>query len=203
MGVVMGIVALLTVIAAPSLSRLFASQRLTDSALAVNAALSFARGEAIRTGDVHLVYFRVDETGATLEQPAGTPVDILVVNDGRLGTGNQNCSRDIGEQVTVFDLEDGVTFGVSDASAPVATDTGLSTISNGSTFEDGTGSSTSHVMFRTEGPAYGFKADCTMGAVGSGGGGVYVTNGDRDVAVVVTPLGSARMHRWTGGGWTN
>jgi len=203
LGIVVGLVGALAAIAAPSLSAMFANQRLTNSALKASNALSFARGEAIRTGNVHLVFFRTTETGATLVDGSGTAVDILVVDDGRLGSGGQNCKLDGGETATSFDFEDGVSFGVTDATSTVVTDSGSSTISNGSSLQDGAGNAASWLLFRPEGPVYGFKSDCTMGAVGSGGGGIYVTNGDRDVAVVVTPLGASRMHRWGAGGWTN
>jgi Tfp pilus assembly protein FimT len=203
MGIVVGLVGALAAIAAPSISRMFDNQRLTDSALLVSQAISLARGEAIRTGNVHLVYFRVDETGADLTDNGGNDVDILVVNDGRLGSGGQNCQLDAGEGVASFDLGRGVSFGVTDATGPVVNDAGLAAITNGSSLEQGNGAAASWLLFRSEGPAYGFRSNCTIGAVGSGGGGVYLTNGDRDVAIVISPLGAARMHRWADAGWTN
>ena len=94
-------------------------------------------------------------------------------------------------------------FAVTDATSTVATDSGSAVISNGSSLLDGAAGAASWLMFRAEGPAYGFKSDCTVGAVGSGGGGIYLTNGDRDVAVVITPLGTTRLHRWGDGAWTD
>jgi hypothetical protein len=44
----------------------------------------------------------------------------------------------------------------------------------------------------------------TLGDAVSGDGAVYVTSGSRDYAVVLTPLGSVRVHAWNpgGGAWT-
>ena len=44
------------------------------------------------------------------------------------------------------------------------------------------------LMFRPDGIPVGFTAACVTGQIGSGAGGVYVTNANRDYAVVVTPL---------------
>ena len=38
---------------------------------------------------------------------------------------------------------------------------------------------------------------------GEGGGAWYVTNGRRDYAVVLTPLGAVRVHLWTGSNWSS
>ena len=35
-----------------------------------------------------------------------------------------------------------------------------------------------------------------MGQLGSGNGAAYVTNGERDYAVVLNPLGGVRVHVW-------
>ena len=32
--------------------------------------------------------------------------------------------------------------------------------------------------------------------MGSGGGAVYLSDGNRDLAVVLTPLGGSRVHAW-------
>lgn len=203
MGIVMALVGVIALISAPSLGKLFASQRLTDSAHRLAGAFSYARGEAIRTGNVHLVLLGVDASGTALTDGGGDPIDVLVVDDGRLGSTDQNCKFDLGETITPFNFEDGTTWGVTKATGTVATDNGSSTITAGSSLLDGGGNPARWVMFRNEGPAHGFTSTCTIGAVGSGGGAAYLTNGDRDVAVVVTPLGATRMHRWADGGWTN
>jgi hypothetical protein len=59
------------------------------------------------------------------------------------------------------------------------------------------------VMFRPDGIPIAFdgdSGDCgNVGAAGAGGGGLYVTNGKRDYAVVLSPLGSVRVHVWRAG----
>ena len=55
-GITMAILAVAVVIAVPSLNRASANSELKDSALALDGGLSGTRGEAIRTGDVHLFF---------------------------------------------------------------------------------------------------------------------------------------------------
>ena len=42
-------------------------------------------------------------------------------------------------------------------------------------------------------------AACNVGALGTGGGAIYLSNAQRDVAVVLTPLGAARAQSWNQG----
>ena len=44
-----------------------------------------------------------------------------------------------------------------------------------------------------------------MGQLGSGNGAIYITNGSRDYAIVLNPLGGIRVHAWNGGAgqWQN
>lgn len=60
-------------------------------------------------------------------------------------------------------------------------------------------------MFRGDGIPVTFDAGCNVGTIGSGNGAVYVTNGDRDYAVVLTALGAVRVHAWNAveGAWTD
>jgi hypothetical protein len=50
-----------------------------------------------------------------------------------------------------------------------------------------------------------FDAACNLSPIGDGGGAVYLTNGQRDYAVVLSPLGAVRVHAWNvgAGAWTN
>ena len=61
------------------------------------------------------------------------------------------------------------------------------------------------MMFRPDGFPLAFDAACNAGALGSGAGGVYVTNGVADYAAVLSPLGSARIHGWdrSGNQWSD
>jgi len=60
------------------------------------------------------------------------------------------------------------------------------------------------VMFRPEGMPVAFAADCTTGTTGTGGGAIYLSNAQRDVAIVLSPLGATRTHSWDVGNaaWT-
>ena len=42
-----------------------------------------------------------------------------------------------------------------------------------------------------------------LGANGSGAGGLYLTNGNKDKAILVTPLGTVRVHTWLSGAWSS
>ncbi len=75
----------------------------------------------------------------------------------------------------------------------------------GSTFTDANGNAARWVMFRPDGVPVGFTAACVTGQLGSGAGGIYVTNANRDYAVVVTPLGGAHVRGFErgAGAWMN
>ena len=38
-----------------------------------------------------------------------------------------------------------------------------------------------------------------MGQLGSGNGGVYLTNGSRDFGIVLNAMGNVRIHAWNSG----
>ena len=191
--IVVALVAIISALSVPSFRRMAANQRLRDSALEVTGALSYARSEAIRTGNVHLFLFQEDAQSNTLPSSP-----ILVVDDGRPGAGDQNCEIDVGEPTRRFFLGDDVIFGRSDGSAKAPSDTGAASITDGSTFENATAGAATWVLFRPEGPPLAFSNGCATGGVGSGGGGIYLTNGVRDAAVVLTPLGATHAHVWNG-----
>ena len=198
--IVWALIGVISALGAPSFFQWAAHQRLRNSALELTGALSYARSEAIRTGNIHLFLFQEDAQGSTLPSSP-----ILVVDDGRPGASDQNCAIDAGEPTKRFFLENGVTFGLSEAPGKVSSDPGAASVASGSTFENAVGAAATWVLFRPEGPPLAFSSDCTTGAVGSGGGGIYLTNGVRDAAVVLTPLGATHPHSWGGNpaAWTN
>lgn len=195
--VILAVIGILVALAAPAMSGWADTQRLNASARLVGGAFSYARSEAIRTGDIHLVFVATDANGIALTS------DVVVLDDGRPGSAGQNCDIDAGERTQAFALERGVSFGVSEASAKVASDSGGGTL-GASTFLDADGDPASWLLFRPEGMPLAFSSDCSTGAAGSGGGGIYLTNGSRDAAVLVTPLGATRSHLWNAasGSWT-
>lgn len=203
--VVVAIVAIMASAAVPGTSRWLSNQRLTSSAQAVSRGLAHARGEAIKTGNVWIAFFGSDASGSSLSDSNGDTVPILLLDDGRPGDPGQNCRIDSGETIVALTMDRDAGFGLSFSNAKVPTDTGTGTLSSGSTFTNGAGGAASWVMFRPQGTPMAFNGACALGGVGSGGGGIYLTNGNRDMAVVVTPLGSSRVHRWAsdGASWSD
>lgn len=199
--IVVAVVGVTAAVAVPSMRKWAQNQRLADSARTLDGALSFARSEAIRTGNVHIVFVQEDADGNALVDDSGNTVQVMVIDDGRPAVSN--CDIDAGEIVLTAMLEDGSAFGVANASAPVGTDPGNATITAGSTFEEPDGDAATWVLFRPEGSPRAFDSGCNTGNVGTGGGGFYVTNGERDAAVVLTPLGATRIHSsGAGGTWS-
>jgi hypothetical protein len=175
-------------------------------------AFELARSEAIRTGSNHIVFFGdpgdTDPGGTPLAGPAGW-VPILILDDGQAATAN--CEIDPGENRRGILPVDDVTWGISSATARAPDDLGAGGFSppqsTGSTFADPGGTAVRWVMFRSDGIpvpfAYSGGTCGAIGATGSGGGALYVTNGKRDYAVVLSPLGGVRVHAWSVGGWSN
>jgi prepilin-type N-terminal cleavage/methylation domain-containing protein len=200
--VVIAIIAIMTAAAVPATSRWLSNQRLNTSGQNAGHALAHARGEAIKTGNVWIAFFGTDATGASLAASDGSTVPILLLNDGRPGDLGQNCRINSGEEILTLTMDADATFGLTTATVKVATDTGTGTLSTGSTFSNGAGGNARWVMFRPNGTSVAFNSACSLGAVGSGGGGIYLTNGIRDLSVVVTPLGATRVHQWDANGST-
>jgi prepilin-type N-terminal cleavage/methylation domain-containing protein len=174
-------------------------QRLKSSARAVSDAFMLGRAEAIRAGDSHLVVFGA---GAL----ANADADIVIVNDDR--PDNADCSIAASEIIHRVNLEAGVSWGTTSGLAgatPAPDDPGLavSNTENGSSFTTAAldpNIAASWVAFQPDGVPRLFTTNgssCTeMGLRGQGGGGIYVTNGRRDYAIVLTPLGTSRVVLW-------
>jgi prepilin-type N-terminal cleavage/methylation domain-containing protein len=205
---VLAIVSALAATATFGISKWSNGLRIKASARAVSDAFMLARSEAIRSGDSHLVVFGV---GALTNADA----DIVVVNDDR--PDNANCSIASSEIVHRVNLENGVTWGTDPnlaGTTPATGDQGLavSNTQNGSSFTTAAldpNVPASWLLFQPDGIPRLFTTNgstCSqIGLRGQGGGGIYVTNGDRDYAVVLTPLGTSRVLAWIpgGGGWMN
>jgi prepilin-type N-terminal cleavage/methylation domain-containing protein len=203
--VVVAIIAVLAALSVPSLQQWVQNQRAKSAIRSVATSLSRARSEAIRTGNNHIVFLQADTVGNALLDSEGTAVPVMVVNDDRPGGANQNCQIDAGETVSVVYAEPGLNWGVAAATAAAPNDAGGGPIASGSSFTKPDGNPATWVLFRPDGRPVSFAPDCTMGGVGSGTGGVYISNGKRDYAVVVTALGGIRVHAWNNaaGQWTN
>jgi prepilin-type N-terminal cleavage/methylation domain-containing protein len=194
--VVVAIIAVVSALALPATGRWLSHQRLKASARTVEAALANARGEAQRSGNIHVVFFRADAGGNPLLDALGNAVPILVLDDGRPGAAGQNCVIDAGETTVTYELDSGIAFGATQAPAPAPSDPGVGDFASGITFTDAGGLPATWILFRPEGTPLPFDAACATGPVGSGGGAVYLSDGNRDLAVVLTPLGGSRAHAW-------
>lgn len=203
--IVVAVVSILTAIAIPNIAEWARNQRLKDSARSVGDLLLVARSEAIRTGRRQVVFFGLP--GST--DPNGTPIEanggwapILVLDDGE--PAGSDCQIDAGERINGLAPVEGVSWGASSSTGPVPTDAGngpfAPSLWNGGTFADSGGSAVQWVLFGPDGlPVVfdGVGGDCgTIGAAGAGGGALYLTNGERDYAIVLSPIGGVRLHRW-------
>jgi prepilin-type N-terminal cleavage/methylation domain-containing protein len=205
--VAFAILAVLAAFVMPNFAGWLATQRLKQGARSVADAFQYARAEAIRTNHRYIVFFETitgeDLEGNPLLDAQGNPTPVLVLDDGEVATSN--CEIDAGETaLTPVPALDGVSWGVTKATAAAPLDDPAAVLSNGTTFLDPAGNDVNWVAFRPDGVPVGFDDTCTFGQTGSGGGSVYVTDGRRDYAVTLSPLGAVRIHAWeeVSGSWT-
>ena len=175
-------------------------QRAATSARSVADAIAFARAEAIRTGSNHIVAFDI-ATGL-----GGIDAQFVVVNDGQLGNTagvSSNCKIDAGEIVQRVSLERGVRFGTNGTVVAPDDPGTMSEAATGSTFKTAAGAAASWVMFGADGLPRRFTENVStappcadVGPAGESGAAIYVTNDEREYAIVMTPLGSTRVHRY-------
>jgi type II secretory pathway pseudopilin PulG len=196
---VVAIAAVLVAMAVPAMDEWTSNQRAKSAIRSVANALTMARSEAIRTGNHHIVFFQLDAQGNLLLDGDGVAVPLAIVNDDRPGGPNQNCIIDAGETVGIGRAEPGIAWGVANASARVPTDFGTGAIATGSSFTDPNGNPATWVLFRPDGVPISFAPNCALGGTGSGAGAIYLSNGSRDYAAVVTALGGIRTHAWNQG----
>jgi prepilin-type N-terminal cleavage/methylation domain-containing protein len=206
--IAVAIIGALAVVVLPNFANWMAGQRLKQSARAVADAFHFARAEAIRTNRRYVVYFETitaaDPAGTALEDAQGNAVPVLVLDDGPAATAN--CEIDVGETtLTPVPILDGVSWGVTKATAAAPLDDPAAVLANGTSFLDPAGNDVNWVVFRPDGVPVGFDDACVLGQTGSGGGSVYVTDGRRDYAITLSPLGAVRIHTWeeVSASWTN
>ena len=212
LAVVLGIIAALSAAAIPSIQDMIERRRLQGFARDLGNVFQIARSQAIRTGNHHIVFFgplgTADPAGTVLVDSTGSSVPMLILDDGSPATAN--CHIDISEDRETIPLPNQVTFGVSEATVKVPIDTGTAAFSppqaSGTTASGPSNNATNWVLFRADGIPVGFDPTATtcgtIGDTGTGGAGLYITSGGRDYAVTLAPLGSARVHTWGGGGWT-
>lgn len=208
--IVVAIIGIVSAMTLPNVSRYMENTRGRAVAKSVADAFNVARAQAIRTGNNHVVFFSVGGAGDTaanaLQRPDGTPVPILVLNDGAPGSANQNCEIDPGEELITFDAQDGVGWGFNaPAASQTPPDEQLANIpAAGSSFRTPAGAVTTWVQFRPDGVPVAIDNACVAGRLGTGGGTIYLWTANRDFAITLSPLGGVRVHTWNPmGGWTS
>jgi len=191
--------------AVPSFRTYFANQHLKEAARSVANVLDQARTSAIQSGQNQIVYFQLDPTGAALTDGSGRVVPVLLVQDGPVPAPNGVI--DAGEPKTPVEAEAGVNWGVTFATGPAPGDPDpVHKFATGPTFLTPAKAAARWVVFHADGLPRSYSiAPYTEGAVGTGGGAIYLTNGARDYAVVLSPLGGVKVSAWNRGAaqWRN
>jgi prepilin-type N-terminal cleavage/methylation domain-containing protein len=204
--VALGLLTVVLAVTLPSVVDWMRHQRVREAGRSIADLLLLTRSEAIRTGNQFVIFF--GNPGTT--DPSGNPVQrdgswvpVLVIDDGPPATAN--CAIDAGEIRESIAPVEGLSWGAAAANARVPTDEGGAPFGSplpwdGATFSAPAGAKVNWVLFRPDGVPVSFSGaigTCgTMGDLGTGGGALYLTNGDRDLAVVLTSLGGVRLHRW-------
>jgi type II secretory pathway pseudopilin PulG len=190
------IIGVMAAMAIPAMSQTSTNARLKGLGMSLSGALNLARSEAIRTGNIQIVFLGQDAQGNVLLDGNGVEVPVLILDDGRPGSVNQNCQIDVGEIIQSVAQEPGVSIGVSGGAPAAPGDQGTGDITTGSSYVGPDTLAASWVLFRPEGTPRSFDIACATGAMGSGAGAFYLTNGTRNVSVVVSPMGALRVHGW-------
>jgi prepilin-type N-terminal cleavage/methylation domain-containing protein len=211
--IALAIIGVVTAMTLPNVASYLENANGRAAAKSIADAFNFARAQAIRTGNNHVVFFAIggagDVAGNALTAADGRAMPILVLNDGRPGSTDQNCEIDAGEETIVFEAQDGVGWGHNTAPSTeqAPDDANVSSIpSAGSSFFAPNGTTqVTWVQFRPDGVPVAIDDTCTAGRLGTGGGTIYLWTDNRDYAVTLAPLGGVRVHVWdpAAGAWTS
>ncbi len=200
--IVVAIIGIVAAAALPSWRAYQQNQQLRAGARMAANVLTFGRTQAIATSRNHIVLFGIgpmtDLCGNPLQDALGNPVPFVVIDDGPPGAGDC-CITNAGEVVETLDPRTpNVSWGATFATAPAPLDSGLAAGWKifGSSFRTPAGVMARGVLFRPDGVPVSYTAACNLGATGSGGGALYVTNGERDYGIVLTPIGGVHVERW-------
>ncbi len=209
MMIVVAIAAALAAVAYPNWRRMNDNMRLREGAREVANAMSFARQQSVNVERSHIVFFR---TGGGTDLCGNAIPSPVVVLDDLNGDCCWNPGEEIRQYMTDAPLLQTVGWGINNAIAPVPEDPGVGAFATGSTFLDNGGNAVTGVAFRPDGVPITFDNTCTQGQIGTGGGGLYFTNARpgvslaarRDLAVVLSPLGTTKVYSWNPGAvvWT-
>jgi prepilin-type N-terminal cleavage/methylation domain-containing protein len=198
--IVVAIIGIFAALAIPSWRAYQANLQLKAAARTVANAFSYARSRALATGNRHVVVFAVDPLspndvcGNAIENSQGVPVPVLVYEDNDGGAAN--CCFDAGEERVAEYAVPNVSWGVTGAVPQAGEDAGLGDYLTGSSFAQPDGTDAAWVSFGPDGIPVAFNAACNFGTTGTGAGAVYLTNGQRNYAVVLNPLGTSNVERY-------
>ena len=201
--VAFAIIAVISGLAVPAFTDVFSDQRVKGAARDVADALMLARAEAIRTSNTHLVVY---------QNALSASAPIVIVDDGP--PGSANCTINGGEVKHSWDPVQDVSWGTSTdmangTAAPDDPGGSPSTVATGSSFTNAAspGAAATWVLFQPDGLPRLFTpsgSSCTdIGLQAQGGGAIYLTNTRRDYAIVLSHLGTVRVHAWNpaAGAW--
>ena len=181
-----------------------ANERASAEARSLGDLFRLASAEATRKEAVQILFFAIGGNGDTAGNPLvnslGDAVPVLLLDDGAVGSAGQNCVIEPGEEIHVLATNVGVGWGFAVSGGAKAPGDGTAIASTtGSSFANPVGAAATWVAFMPDGRPLAFDAACSMGQLGSGNGAIYLTNGSRDYAVVLNPLGGIRIHAWNAG----
>jgi type IV fimbrial biogenesis protein FimT len=191
-------------------------QRVSNASAEMAQLLFVGRSEAIRKGVNHIAFFDTDSSGnALLAGDGTTALAALLIEDS-----NGNFSPDSGEQRMTVPLTiiSGIVWGRSEATSLVPNANGslvgdpfsgtgvensVEEVASAANFRHPTDASAvqSWVLLAPDGTPRAFDSSgaTTMADVGTGDGAIYLNDGERDHAVVMSALGSLRSYRWDAG----
>jgi len=198
--VVIAVIGISMALTVPAWDRLQTNNRAKTTARMISTAFQAARAQAIVSEEPHLVMWTAVSAVDACANPLPSPIVILNDQDG-------DCCIDPAETLINVSSDPaaefaGLNWGVTFATVRVPEDIGAGVHTTGSSFNDALGNQTHWVAFRNDGVPVGFNNACTFGQVGTGAGGVYLTNGgaanagERDYAVVLSPLGVSKIYAW-------
>lgn len=220
LAVVLAIISIVIGGAAFSLRDWSTSLRARDGARDMADILQLGRAESIRTGTPHVAFFAFDTLGAPLMGEDGvTQVWAVLISDD-----DGDLLIDAGELRYTVPLPPAganLTFGRAAGRTLIPRNVGArmgdpfwNTGVEGTAEETNSPANFRHpndpndvqnwVVFAPDGTPRSARPDgmggTVLGAIGSGDGAIYVTNGDREYAVVIAPLGGIRMFQWDANG---
>lgn len=213
MVIVLSIIGVLLSMGVMSFSEWSQRQRLSNTSQELAQLLFVGRSEAIRKGVNHIAFFGVDDSGSNLMASDGTTLLAAIL----IEDSNGNLSPDTGEHRMTIPLSSlsGISWGrvqasslVPNANGSLVGDPFSGTDVEGSGAESASPANFRHpadtsavqswVLLAPDGTprAIDSSGATTIAQVGSGDGAIYLNDGERDHAVVMSALGSLRSYRW-------